>query len=332
MSPDGGVIDAGGRRIDYARISVTDRCNYRCIYCMPRDGVASLPHDRIMRYEDILWLAGILSGMGVRKVRFTGGEPLVRRGMPGFLMDFRDAFPEMALSITTNASLAAQNARALARVAGLSMNISLDTLDPLKFREMTRGGNIGDVMSGIAAALDAGISPIKINTVPIRGFNDTELPEIIGFAWDNGIIPRFIEFMPLCDEVWARDRFMGSAEILRILSLMGEWTLISPGAKGEAGVPRGPAKYYLNSASGRVAGIIEAVSNHFCSSCNRLRITALGSMRPCLFSGKETPLLKIIRMRDSASVKREIIRGINAKPLFWNDARDGKGRMSDIGG
>jgi cyclic pyranopterin phosphate synthase len=328
-----GIVDRRGRRIDYARISVTDRCNYRCIYCMPPEGVPPLSHDDIMRYEDILWLAGILSELGVKKTRFTGGEPLVRRGMAGFLKDFRDVFPEMALSVTTNASLVAQNARALAQVPRLGMNISLDTLDPDKFREMTRGGDIMDVMSGIAAARDIGISPIKINAVPILGFNDSELPRIIEFAWDNGIVPRFIEFMPLCHGVWTRERFMGSGEILRVLrEKMGEWALVSPCASADGDVPSGPARYYSNAASGLTAGIIEAVSNHFCSRCNRLRITSSGGMRSCLFNGAETPLFDVVKSRDTASAKREILRGIDAKPLSWNDVRNGRGHMSGIGG
>jgi cyclic pyranopterin phosphate synthase len=299
---------------------------------MPEDGVKPLSHTEIMRYEDILWFSEVLSGLGMKKIRFTGGEPLVRRGMPKFLIDFRKVFPEMSLSITTNASLVTQNISDLAKVRGLSMNISLDTLDPIKFREMTRGGDIGDVVSGIRTAIEIGISPIKINTVPIRGFNDSELPRIVNFAWDNGLIPRFIEFMPLCDDVWTRDRFMGAAEILSVLEEMGSWNSVQPVFSPDSRVPHGPARYYTNSASGQTAGIIEAVSNHFCSECNRLRVTSSGRMRSCLFSGNEIPLLHIIRERNLEAVRREIIACIDMKPHSWNDARDGKGRMSDIGG
>jgi molybdenum cofactor biosynthesis protein A, bacterial len=326
------ITDAKGRRIDYARISVTDRCNYRCVYCMPEDGVAPLRHEEILRYEDILWLGGVLSELGVRKVRFTGGEPLVRKGMVDFLKEFRHAYPAMALSLTTNAALLDRSAEALGEVALSGLNISLDTVNPEKFHEITRIGDLDDVRRGIVAAKRAGILNLKTNTVLIRGFNDDELPDILDFSWGYGIVPRLIEFMPLGDDVWSRDRYIDAREILERLERIGRWLPMDDGSLWDEGVPRGPAKYYRSAADGRVVGVISAVSAHFCASCNRLRITAAGGMLPCLFATGEIPLMGWIRDRDAETVKRIILEGIETKPDCWERTRDGKRRMSCIGG
>ncbi|MDR3076012.1 MAG: radical SAM protein, partial [Synergistaceae bacterium] len=235
-----GIIDSKGRNIDYARISVTDRCNYRCVYCMPSDGVAPCSHADIMRYEEIIWLARVLVSLGVRRVRFTGGEPFARKGMPEFLVNFRREFPGLAVSVTTNASLLARHAPAIAE-AGLSgLNVSLDTLDPAKFSEITRTGDIADVMRGIDAALSVGIPEIKTNTVLIRGFNDGELPDILRFAWGKGLVPRIIEFMPLEGELWERERFASAGEIWGVMSKYGDWVPLEK----RSSLPHGPAKYY----------------------------------------------------------------------------------------
>lgn len=328
------ITDRLGRRIDYARISLTDRCNYRCTYCMPESGVELIPHDQVMRYEEILYLCGVLRELGVTKVRFTGGEPLVRRGAVSFLAEFKKKFAKTALSLTTNGSLLAGSAARLAAIGLASMNISLDTLDPDKFRSITRVGEIEDVACGIAAVRQAGIPNIKTNTVLIRGFNDSELPSILSFAWENGATPRLIEFMPLGDDVWRRDKFIGAEEIMALLRTYGEWhPLITPQVPAGVSrpVPMGPAKYYQN-ADGRVVGVIEAVSNHFCEMCNRLRITAAGNMRACLFVSGETPLGGFLQRRDTAGLKRAILDGIDAKPDYWRQSRDGTAKMSSIGG
>lgn len=317
-----------GRQIDYARISVTDRCNYRCVYCMPEEGVKSVSHGDILRYEEIIWLARILMSLGIRHIRFTGGEPLVRRGMAEFLVDFRREFPDIALSMTTNASLIT-GARAMITAARLSsLNISLDTLDPEKFASITRVGDIESVMSGISAALECGIGVVKTNTVLIRGFNDDELPRTLNFAWDKGMTPRIIEFMPLSEGLWGTDKFVGASEVLRIAGSLGNWAPVTT----TGGSSRGPAAYYADAATGRSFGIIEAVSNHFCSSCNRLRITASGNMRACLFNNEEIPLMKLIRELDEDGVIRAVTAGINLKPEEWRGAADGAGVMSGIGG
>ena len=166
------LIDDFGRHLNYVRISVTDRCNYRCKYCMPPEGVEFLDHSEIMRYEEITFLCGVLWELGVRKVRFTGGEPLVRRGLVSFLKDLNKEFPEMKTALTTNGSLLGQFADQLAGASLHSLNISLDTLDPVKFADVTRLGDLDTVISGIRAAVKAKIRNITANTVFIRGFND----------------------------------------------------------------------------------------------------------------------------------------------------------------
>ncbi len=327
------LSDARGRLIDYARISVTDRCNYRCVYCMPEEGVSLLDHADVMRYEEILLICDILQELGVRKIRFTGGEPLVRKGMVPFLLEFRRKFPDMAVALTTNAALLARHAIDLASVELSGLNISLDTIDPRKFREITRVGEVADVFEGVDAAVKAGISNVKTNTVLIRGFNDDELMDIIRYAWSKGVTPRLIEFMPLGDDVWNREKFISSTEILSMLSRCGEWLLAENNEIDEGNLaPRGPAKYYFDAQSGNRVGIIEAVSNHFCTTCNRLRITAAGRMRACLFSRTETDLLPLLRAGDREALKRAIVDGINLKPDYWENIRDGKLRMSGIGG
>ena len=326
------IRDRNGRCIDYARISVTDRCNYRCVYCMPEEGVSYISHKDIMRYEEILFLCNILDELGVRKIRFTGGEPLLRKGLVPFLKEFRTTLPNMAISLTTNASMLSGYAEALSAVGLSGLNISLDTLDPVKFHSVTRNGDIKDVLSGITAARDAGILNIKTNTVLIRGFNDDELHDILNYTWNVGVIPRFIEFMPLGDDVWKSDKFISAVEILNMLSESGNWVLQQKTAERGDAIPLGPARYYTDNRTGRSVGIIEAVSNHFCDSCNRLRITASGVMMACLFSTNGVPLLELIRNKEKNRIKSAILSGINMKPDWWEETRDGKQQMSGIGG
>lgn len=330
MARPSDMTGAYGRTIDYARISVTDRCNYRCTYCMPEEGVESLPHEEIMRYEDITFLCRVLLDLGVRKVRFTGGEPLVRKGMLPFLRGFREDFPETSLSITTNASLL-KNPAELAAVNLSSINVSLDTMDPEKFREITRVGDLSEVLAGIAAARDAGVPVIKTNTVLIRGFNDGEFPRILSYAWDNGLIPRLIEFMPLSGDLWGGGKFIGAGDILSFLEeRCGPWMPFE-GKKSDDFSPAGPAKYYVNSQN-NVVGVIDAVSNHFCATCNRLRVSASGGLRACLFGSVVAKLSDALRKRDAPALSEAIRAGMEQKPKHWDFSHSGTSRMSGIGG
>lgn len=321
------LIDDFGRNLNYVRISVTDRCNYRCKYCMPAEGVEFLEHSEIMRYEEISFLCRVLWELGVRKVRFTGGEPLVRRDLVSFLKELNGEFPEMKTALTTNGSMLGQYAEELAEANLHSLNISLDTLDPVKFADVTRLGNIENVISGIRAAVRAGIRNIKLNTVLIRGFNDGEIGDLMAFAKREKVLLRLIEFMPLEDDVWNEDAFISGEEILKMLPEGDSWQAEKPDS-----AQAGPAKYYRNEKTGDSIGIITAVSNHFCKYCNRLRVSATGKLRTCLFAPVEIPMRPLILNEDSEGLKELMLDSIKNKPRCWSDVRAGHQHMSGIGG
>lgn len=319
--------DEYGRTLNYVRISVTDRCNFRCTYCMPAGGVECVSHCEILRYEEISRLCSAFWNLGVRKFRFTGGEPLVRKDMVPFLRELKGEFTDMKIALTTNASLLEPYAQELSDIGIHSLNISLDTLDREKFAAITRLGNLDSVISGIKSAVEAGISNIKLNTVLIRGFNDTEIYELLEFANKEKIMLRLIEFMPLEDSVWSRDAFISGSEILRMLPDGDSWQA------EKSGLPEdGPAQYYSNMKTGRSIGIITAVSNHFCRYCNRLRVSASGNLRTCLFSPTEIALRDYIAKDDIGELENKIIESVKSKPKCWSDIRTGKLHMSGIGG
>ena len=321
------LIDEYGRSLNYVRISVTDRCNFRCTYCMPADGVECIKHSDILRYEEIKRLCEAFWNLGVRKFRFTGGEPLVRKDMLPFLQGLKSAFPEMKIALTTNASLLEPYAAHLADIGIHSLNISLDTLDEQKFASITRIGNFNAVISGIKAAAAAGMKNLKLNAVLIKGFNDMEIPALMRFAKENGLLLRLIEFMPLEDSVWNKEDFISGVDILKLLPEGGYW-------KAEkSGLPEdGPAQYYYNERTGDSIGIITAVSNHFCRNCNRLRVSASGNLRTCLFSPTEIHLREYIANTDITVLENKILESIKSKPKCWNDVRTGELHMSGIGG
>jgi cyclic pyranopterin phosphate synthase len=301
---------------------------------MPPEGVSPLKHSEIMRYEEITYLCGILAGLGIKKIRFTGGEPFVRKGMLSFLKDFKRNLPDISLYITTNGTLLSRFAEDLAGLSLSGINISVDTLNPERFTDMTRVGDIREVIDGVMAARGFSIPNMKINTVLIRGFNERDMWDVLDFAWSIQAIPRLIEFMPLLDGAWEEKKFISSSEMLDVLSSRGRWSPAQSGERGQAALSpaSGPAVYYVNESDGKMVGIISAVSNHFCSSCNRLRITASGQMRACLFSELERPLLHLIREGDSESIRDEILDCIETKPDRWDKSRGGRRYMSRIGG
>jgi cyclic pyranopterin phosphate synthase len=298
---------------------------------MPPEGVSPLDHSEIMRYEEITYLCGILVGLGIKKIRFTGGEPFVRKGMLNFLRDFRRNLPDISLFITTNGTLLSRFAEGLADLSLSGINISIDTLNPERFADVTRVGDIREVIGGATAAHEFSIPNIKINIVLIRGFNERDMWDVLEFAWSIRATPRLIEFMPLLDGAWEAKKFISSSEMLDILGSRGRWSLARNTGKEQSDVS-GPAVYYVNESNGKMVGIISAVSNHFCSSCNRLRITASGHMRACLFSVSERPLLHLIREGDSESIRNEILDCIEMKPDHWDKSRGGSRYMSRIGG
>ncbi|MDD5127819.1 MAG: GTP 3',8-cyclase MoaA [Dehalococcoidales bacterium] len=304
-----GLYDSFQRPVNYLRISVTDRCNLRCIYCMPEDGVPLMSHDDILSYEEIYTIARAAAGMGIEKVRLTGGEPLVRIGLP-VLVEMLAGIPAIdEISLTTNGTLLAEHAAEL-KAAGLKrINISLDTLKPERFKEITRRGTLEDTLKGITAAQDAGLEPVKLNTVVIAGVNDDEIPDFAARTVNDGWHVRFIELMPFAGKKSAGSGFVPVSDMRQRLEKLGklEPVLHTTG--------NGPAKYYrLPGAKGTI-GFITPVSEHFCYRCNRLRLTADGKLRPCLMSDREIDLKTALRGGATMTgLKRLIEQAVAAKP------------------
>ncbi|MDD2206980.1 MAG: GTP 3',8-cyclase MoaA [Aminobacterium sp.] len=320
--------DPFGRILHYIRISVTDRCNFRCQYCMPKDGVLWIDHGRILRYEDLLFLCHVLKDMGAQKIRFTGGEPLVRKDFTLFLKKVREMFPSMTLSLTTNGSLLAPLAEDLLSLNLESINISLDTLNPERFKMITCTGSLSEVIQGIQSVAGRSKTKVKLNTVLMRGINDHEIPELLAFALKEDLLLRLIEFMPLDGGVWSKERFISADDIIQSLPESELWREEA----SEEAINAGPARYLINEATGQRLGIIAAVSHHFCASCNRLRITSEGEVLPCLFSGKGVEIRDALRSRDEEKTRQGIIKAIRQKPRRWLDIESGKEHMFRIGG
>jgi len=317
------LVDKQGRRYTYLRFSVTDRCDLRCVYCMPAGGEddhAARPD--LLSFEEAARLIAVLAASGIRRVRFTGGEPLVRRDFLRLVALAHRTTAVEEFVMTTNATRLAELARPLAD-AGLSgVNISLDSLDAERFARLTRGGDLRRVLAGVHAALDAGME-VKLNTVLVRGETDEEAGRLVDFAWSIGATPRFIELMPLGAgaELPASAR-VGAEEVA---ALLGERVARVPPAKAHAdAVPRGPARY-LEAAdgSGRRVGFITPLSNEFCDTCNRVRITARGDLRACLASRRSTSLRDLMR---AGASDRELAWALNwslatkADGHFFHDA------------
>lgn len=329
------IRDPYGRVLDYVRISVTDRCNFRCVYCMPEDGIDWMPHEKILSYEDILFLCRVLAEMGVKRIRFTGGEPFVRKGFVSFMEEVRRTLPTLRLTVTTNGSMLAEQADRIASLGLDSLNVSLDTLNEDKFRKTTRTGELGAVIRGIDAVLLAKNPPVKINSVIMRGFNEDEIPSLVNFASERGILLRLIEFMPLDGDVWAGTRFVGAEEMLAALPGGPLWQAL-PGGPADS---CGPSRYYRNEKTGQRVGIISAVSNHFCGQCNRLRISSTGEVLPCLFSSSGYSLGEAVKDRDRQGVERIVLKAAASKPEGGDTSLPGAGgpveeerHMSRIGG
>jgi len=301
--------DTFSRTIDYIRISITDRCNLRCVYCMPSGGVKFLEHKDILQYEEIARILRVAVHAGVRKVRITGGEPLVRKNIISLIKMIKSIEGIHQLSLTTNGMLLERYAEELADAGLDRVNVSLDSLKTERYREITRGGDLEAVLRGIEAAERAGLTPIKINMVPIRGLNDDEIGEFAKITLTAPYQVRFIEFMPfVTEDIWNREKFISSEEIQSLVEQIG--TLVPATMK-----KTGPARYFRFEGSAGVVGFISPISNHFCKECNRLRLTADGKLRPCLFSETEIDLKPALRRNGSdAEIKRLIELSIAVKP------------------
>ena len=291
MTPTG-LRDTFCRRINYLRVSVTDRCNLRCVYCMPPEGIKALEHIQILSYEEILRVVRISVGLGITKVRITGGEPLVRRGIVDFIGEVAQIPGVGDLSLTTNGILLAPMAEELFHKGLKRVNISLDTLKPDVFEKITNRPGLEKVLAGVDAAMKTGLSPVKVNVVAIRGVNDGEIMDFADFAATTGVHVRFIEYMPSRRDVWSGKTLMPASEILEKIST--RYTL------SKAEVPAGdsgPSRMFDLPGGGRI-GVISPLSDHFCGTCNRLRLTADGRLRSCLFSNEEIDLKT--RLRDGS--------------------------------
>ncbi|MDI6890184.1 MAG: GTP 3',8-cyclase MoaA [Thermodesulfovibrionales bacterium] len=308
-----GPKDNYQRIINYLRVSITDRCNLRCIYCMPSEGLTPIEHKEILRYEEIVRIVRIAAGIGVRKVRITGGEPLVRKNATYLIASIRNIGGIEDLSLTTNGILLEQYAKELAEAGLERVNISLDSLRPDRYREITRGGDINSVLRGIEAAEKAGLRPIKINMVPIRGLNSDEIGEFAKMTLKVPYQVRFIEFMPFgTEDMWRPEKFISADEIKSIAERIGPLT---PAKLGKSG----PARYFRFDGASGVVGFISPLSNHFCGECNRLRLTADGKLRPCLFSETEIDLKPALRGgAPDDEIRRLIKLSIEVKPEGHN--------------
>lgn len=332
--------DSHGRTIDYLRISLTDRCNLRCIYCMPEEGVQALSHTDILRLEEIERIVRIAAEAGIKHIRLTGGEPLVRRGVIDLIRAINDIPGIERVALTTNGILLPRMAEELA-AAGLSrVNISLDTLDPDQYRAITRCGSFDDAMAGIDAALAAGFDPVKVNAVVVRSLNQ----DVLSFARmsiDRPLHVRFIEYMPVgesagaCGCGWGKQDVIPSDELREMIDAQAQAAGLGPLKPAMKHTPSGwgPACYYeFENAKGTV-GFISPLSRHFCSECNRLRLTADGKIRPCLFSDDEYDVREVLRSgADDDAVREVLYAALGAKPDEHHDKVGTERGMSQIGG
>jgi cyclic pyranopterin phosphate synthase len=271
--------DATGRTITYLRVSLTDRCNLRCSYCMPEGGVPMLSHADIMTFDELERVVAAAVSLGITKVRLTGGEPLVRKGVVGLVERLSALEGLEELAMTTNATLLAPLARDL-KAAGLDrVNVSLDTLDPARYRAITHRGDLASALAGIDAALEAGLTPLKINCVLMGGVNEDDIAPLAALAKDRPVGVRFIELMPMgCCASWPRERFIKAERVLEEVPEL---------APVEAAAPTGVAELFTAPGWAGTVGLIRPVSHKFCSSCNRIRLTSDGKIKPCLHSREE---------------------------------------------
>lgn len=324
--------DTFKRNINYLRISVTDRCNLRCVYCMPENGVELADHEEVLQLEEIVKIVRSAVTVGIRKVRLTGGEPLVRKGITE-LISMINNIPEIDdIALTTNGILLPEMAGKLKKAGLKRVNISLDTLIPQKFSDITRGGQLSKVLLGVEKAREAGFDPVKINTVIIRGFNDDEMWDFVELSRKLPLHIRFIELMPIgASELWQEDSYISTNELIETIG--SRYELVPE--KEVAG--SGPAKYYRVPGGSGTIGFISPISNHFCANCNRLRLTSEGQLRPCLQSPNEIDLRTPLRNGASPLEIANIIRlAVKNKPERHDMEVKGWGEnkrvMNQIGG
>ncbi len=297
-----GLSDSFNRPINYLRISVTDRCNLRCIYCMPEKGISLNDQDKILSYEEIYAIVRAAATIGITKVRITGGEPLVRTGLVSLVKRLSGIEGIDDLSLTTNGLLLAHYARELKEAGLRRVNVSLDSLKPDKFRFIARGGELEQVLRGIELAQEVGLVPVKINMVVLKGINDDEILDFGRKTLDGDWNVRFIELMPFGEQQVGSDYLVPVGEIKERLSALGPLLPCSQNSGG------GPARYYRFDQARGTIGFISPVTEHFCFSCNRLRLTANGMLRPCLLDEYEVNIREPVRRGVTMQELAELIR------------------------
>lgn len=321
--------DSFFRVIDYMRVSITDRCNIRCVYCMPAEGIRPIVHKEIMTYEEILRVLRGAARLGVRKVRITGGEPLVRKNVQYLIGEAVAIDGIEEITLTTNGLLLSRYAAELAACGLKRVNVSLDSLKEDRYREITRGGRLKDVLSGIEAARKHLLVPVKINMVPIRGINDDEIIDFARMSVEAPCDVRFIELMPFGDRgLHDGKRCVTTDEVKRIVSHLGDLTPVRERRDG-------PAKYFRLPGAKGVLGFISSMTHHFCADCNRLRMTADGKIRPCLFSETEIDLRTPMRRGlPDEEIQRLLRIAVEIKPEGKSilGRQEGCRPMSRIGG
>ncbi len=324
-----GISGSFQRTLNYVRLSVTDRCNFRCRYCMPEEGVPSLGHEAVLSYEDMLFLVDILVSLGVQRLRLTGGEPFVRKGFMDFAQNVRKTFPSLELAITTNGSLLAPWGKALEKLHLQSMSISLDTLNPLRFQHITRCGRLEDVLQGIRLAQTL-VKTVKINTVLVRGFNHDELVPLVDFARSQQVLLRFIECMPLDMSLGLEGAFISAGEMRAALPQKDLWVA----EQEPPGVAQGPSRYYRNQETRQRVGFITAVSEHFCESCNRIRLDAQGLLIPCLYYEDGKNIKQAMAEGDiqkATEILRDVLKNKPEKNKWGDDETSGRA-FYEVGG
>lgn len=319
------MTDGYGRKIEYLRMSVTDACNLRCAYCMPPDGMKECPCRQAMSADEFVEIARAAAGLGMKKLRITGGEPLVRSDIVSLVRELGRIPGIEDMSLTTNATLLAPIARELYEAGIHRINISLDTVDAQKYEKITRGGRLSDALDGIRAAFEVGMKPVKLNTVLIGGFNDDEIEELALLTLRYPVQLRFIELMPIGDTKgeFSADAYLPDSAVLDKLPQLEA----IPSEKHTVA-----RLYKLPDAKGEI-GLISPLSNHFCAECNRLRLTADGCLKPCLHSAEEIP----VRGLHGKELRDAILTAVSHKPekhvaLSATERSEAKRSMYRIGG
>jgi len=330
------MLDKFNREINYLRVSITDRCNLHCVYCRPKEGISLQGHEDILRYEEIIRVVSLAVKMGLIKVRITGGEPLVRRGFVEFIAALKKIDGLKDISLTTNGILLEEYAQKIFEAGINRINVSLDSLDKDKYFRVTNGGNLDAVLRGITCAEEAGFNPIKINTVLIKGFNDNEALDFARLAAEKPFQIRFIELMPMgktnLDQI---GDYMPTSQLIETISRNYELEQL----KGKKHKSDGPARIFKIKGGLGEIGFINPVSDHFCSTCNRLRLTSDGKLRACLLTEAEIDLKKALKENCSdAELEKLIWDAVLLKPKKHevvctdNSLKKCSRIMSEIGG